>query len=69
VILPQKNEKDLEEVPEQAKKDMKFHFVQRMDEVIKLALKPGKTKGVQGAKDSRVRVKKQKGKAVRRRTR
>ena len=39
VILPKKNEKDLEEVPEQAKKDMQFHFVQRMDEVIQLALK------------------------------
>jgi ATP-dependent Lon protease len=39
VILPKKNEKDLEEVPEQVKKDMQFHFVQRMDEVIKLALK------------------------------
>jgi len=29
----------LEEVPEQVKKEMKFHFVQRMDEVIALALK------------------------------
>jgi ATP-dependent Lon protease len=38
VILPRRNEKDLEEVPEQVKKDMKFHFVQRMDEVIDLAL-------------------------------
>lgn len=40
VILPKRNEKDLEEVPEQGKKDMKFHFVQRMDEVIQIALKP-----------------------------
>jgi ATP-dependent Lon protease len=39
VILPSRNEKDLEEVPEQVKKDMNFHFVQRMDEVILLALK------------------------------
>jgi ATP-dependent Lon protease len=39
VILPGRNEKDLEEVPEQVKKDMKFHFVQRMDEVIRFALK------------------------------
>jgi ATP-dependent Lon protease len=38
VILPSRNEKDLEEIPEQVKKDMKFHFVQRMDEVIHLAL-------------------------------
>jgi ATP-dependent Lon protease len=40
LILPKKNEKDLEEVPEQVKKDLKFHFVQKMDEVIKIALKP-----------------------------
>ena len=64
MILPQKNEKDLEEVPEQVKKDMKFHFVQRMDEVIKLALKPEPKKRGQGAKDSRVPVKKQQGKSL-----
>jgi len=39
VILPKRNEKDLEEVPEPVRKDMKFHFVQRMDEVIQLTLK------------------------------
>jgi ATP-dependent Lon protease len=38
VILPKRNAKDLEEVPEEVKKGMKFHFVQRMDEVIDLAL-------------------------------
>jgi ATP-dependent Lon protease len=40
VILPKRNEKDLEDIPEQVRKDMKFHFVQRMDEVIRIALKP-----------------------------
>ena len=59
VILPKKNEKDLEEVPDQVKKDMKFHFVQKMDEVIQIALKPQTTKRVQRAKDSKSRVKKQ----------
>jgi ATP-dependent Lon protease len=39
VILPQKNEKDLEEIPEAIKKEMKFHFVQKMDEIIPLALR------------------------------
>jgi len=38
VILPKKNEKDLEEVPENAKKDLEFCFIQKMDEVIPLAL-------------------------------
>jgi ATP-dependent Lon protease len=39
VILPQKNEKDLEEIPETIKKEMEFHFVQKMDEIIPLALR------------------------------
>ena len=39
VILPKKNEKDLEEVPENAKKDLQFLFVQKMEEIIPLALK------------------------------
>ena len=38
VILPKKNEKDLEEVPENAKKDLSFQFVKKMDEIIPLAL-------------------------------
>ncbi len=38
VILPKRNEKDLEEIPEEVKKDMKFHFVHRMDEIIPIAL-------------------------------
>ena len=45
VILPKRNEKDLEEVPEEVKKRMKFHFVQRMDEIIDLALQK-KTKKI-----------------------
>ena len=38
VILPKRNEKDLEDVPENAKKDMTFHFVETLDEVFELAL-------------------------------
>jgi ATP-dependent Lon protease len=38
VILPAKNEKDLEELPQNVKKELSFHFVHRMDEVIDLAL-------------------------------
>ncbi len=40
VILPEKNKKDLEEVPDKVKKEIKFHFVKEMSEVIDLALKP-----------------------------
>jgi ATP-dependent Lon protease len=38
VILPKKNEKDVEEIASHLRKGLKFHFVERMDEVIDLAL-------------------------------
>jgi ATP-dependent Lon protease len=38
IIMPQKNEKDLEELSEHIKEGMEFRFVQRMDEVVKIAL-------------------------------
>jgi ATP-dependent Lon protease len=40
IILPKKNEKDLEEIPEHIRNAMNFNFIQRMDEAIELALKP-----------------------------
>jgi len=39
VILPRKNEKDLEEIPERIRNEIHFLFIQRMDEAIGLALK------------------------------
>jgi ATP-dependent Lon protease len=38
VVLPKDNEKDLPEIPEPIRKDMKLHFVSSMDEVLKIAL-------------------------------
>jgi ATP-dependent Lon protease len=38
IILPKKNEKDLEDIPPHLKKGLKFHFVERMDDVVDLAL-------------------------------
>jgi ATP-dependent Lon protease len=38
VVLPKDNEKDLADVPENIRKDMKLHFVSYMDEVLKIAL-------------------------------
>ncbi len=40
VILPEKNRKDMEEIPEEIRKEMEFHFVSRIEEVLKLALLP-----------------------------
>jgi len=38
IILPKKNEKDLEEIPERIRNQMEFIFIQRMDEAIDMAL-------------------------------
>jgi len=38
VILPTGNERDLRDVPEDVRDKMRFHFVQRMDDVMRLAL-------------------------------
>lgn len=38
VILPEANKNDLDEVPETAKRNVKFHFVKTMNEVISIAL-------------------------------
>jgi ATP-dependent Lon protease len=37
-VLPQENQKDLAEVPENLKSEMKLHFVDSMDEVLAIAL-------------------------------
>ena len=38
IILPEKVEKDLDEVPAEVKDELTFHYVTHMDEVLKLAL-------------------------------
>src|ERR1039457_3257252 len=38
VILPLENEKDVAEVPENLRKEMKLHFVDNMDQVLAVAL-------------------------------
>jgi ATP-dependent Lon protease len=38
VILPQENQKDLEELPENVRQQISFHFVDKMLDVVKLAL-------------------------------
>ena len=40
VILPAGNEKDLRDVPDEVRQNMAFTFVERMDEVFRLALLP-----------------------------
>jgi ATP-dependent Lon protease len=38
IVLPKENERDLAEIPENVRKDMKLHFTFSMDEVLKVAL-------------------------------
>jgi ATP-dependent Lon protease len=46
VILPRRNEREAEEVPPEARKEMQFHFVDTAEEVLELALvPPGKSGG------------------------
>jgi len=41
VILPRRNESDLEDIPEEARKEMEFVFVDTVDEVLRHALREG----------------------------
>ncbi|MDP3792628.1 MAG: endopeptidase La [bacterium] len=39
IILPADNKKDMEDIPKEIKKDVKFYFAKTMDDVLKIALK------------------------------
>jgi ATP-dependent Lon protease len=40
VLLPRRNRKDLDDIPASVKSVIEFHFVERVDELIRLALAP-----------------------------
>jgi ATP-dependent Lon protease len=40
VILPERNQADLEDVPSEVRDDMQFHIVRSVDEVLALAFDP-----------------------------
>jgi len=42
VILPKRNEADLDDIPEDVRKEMEFVLVERVDELLKAALRPPK---------------------------
>jgi len=42
IILPEKNQRELIEVPQQVKDELDFHFIRSMNEVIPIALEPAK---------------------------
>ncbi|HEX8324366.1 MAG TPA: endopeptidase La, partial [Tepidisphaeraceae bacterium] len=44
VIVPKRNEKDLEDIPDELKKTLKFNFVENVDQAMTIALAPLKKK-------------------------
>ncbi|HXC61875.1 MAG TPA: S16 family serine protease, partial [Nitrospiria bacterium] len=50
VILPKRNEKDLEEVPKHVRRGLNFVFAETMDDVLKVALKHNHNRVGQGEK-------------------
>ena len=46
VILPALNRKDLEDIPKKVEKDIQFHFAEKMQDVLKLALENKKPRAV-----------------------
>jgi ATP-dependent Lon protease len=43
VVLPERNRGDLDDVPEEVREAMKFHFAMTVDEVLAVALEPATT--------------------------
>ena len=54
IILPKFNEADVEDVPDEARSKLRFHFVESLEEVLALALlpEPGKDPAKASAKDT-----------------
>jgi len=40
VIAPKRNEKDLPDIPQEVRDTLKFHFVENIDQVLRIALMP-----------------------------
>ncbi len=49
VILPQRNEKDIDDVPQTVREAMTFHLASRVDEVLKFALEPARSTKTEAA--------------------
>lgn len=61
IIMPKTNQKDLDEIPKKVLKALKFHFVEKMEDVIKIALekrsgKERRAKNILITEDKRVRA-------------
>ena len=41
IIMPRRNERDLEDIPEELRRELTMHFVDTVDEVLRYALRNG----------------------------
>ena len=57
IILPAWNRKDLEDIPKKVEKEIKFHFVEKMQDVLAIALENKKSRPGTGKKRSLKKVK------------
>ena len=55
MIVPKKNKKDLVEIPKKVQRDLTFHFVESMDEVLSVALRKSAKRKAPGAPAHRSR--------------
>ncbi len=46
VVLPERNRKDIQEIPKDIRRDMQFHYVQNVEEVLPLVLTDGRAPAV-----------------------
>jgi ATP-dependent Lon protease len=53
VVLPKRNEKDLEDVPDNVRREMRFEFVDTIDEVLSVALEPSGGRSTSAAERDR----------------
>jgi ATP-dependent Lon protease len=58
LILPAWNRKDLEDIPKNVREDIRFHFVDKMAEVLDLAIEPRPAEPRKGSKPSGARQRK-----------
>ena len=52
VLIPARNERDLDELPAEVRKDLEVKLIQRMDEILPLVLEAPRTKPTDGASDA-----------------
>jgi ATP-dependent Lon protease len=53
IIVPERNRKDVEEIPKDIRKDMTFRYIQKMEDALPLALADGWSSGKSGPKKPR----------------